>query len=128
MTRSPVIFLLHALYDALHRTPITIMSDVDCTAAMLPFERRTVNMAMFKTCVYDTVPSRFRVASQLNRWLLIRRRASVQRTLVTAPVRRCQGAAAHLELVYQSERPHTHAILRCAVMSSVGRLSAVWDG
>ena len=101
------------------------MSDMDSVAAMLPFERRTMNIFMFKTCVYDTVPSLFRVASQLNRWLLNRRRASVQRTFVTAPVRRCQGAAAPVGLAYQSERPHPYAFLRCAVMSSTGRLSAV---
>ena len=40
-------------------------------------------------------------------------------------MRRCWGAAAHLELVYQSERPHTYTFLRCAVLLPIWAVSDV---
>ena len=96
------------------------MSDMAGVTAMLPFERRTVNIDMFRTCVYDTVTSLFWVASQLNRWLLKRRRASVQRRFALAPVRRCWRAAAHLVAVFHDEPAHLRNFLRrVLVLASV---------
>jgi hypothetical protein len=49
----------------------------------------------------------------------------MQHTFVTAPVRRCWGAAAPVGLVRQSDRPHTYAILRCAVLLPIRAASDV---
>ncbi len=54
--------------------------------------------------------------SQLNRWLLKRRRASVQRLTATAPLRRCWTPAVSLVSVDRDERPHPDKLSRCVVL------------
>jgi len=44
--------------------------------------------------------------SQLNRWLLKRRRASVQRLAATAPVRRCFAPAERVDGTRTAHAPH----------------------
>jgi hypothetical protein len=46
------------------------------------------------------------VASQLNRWLLMRRRAAVQRPAALAPRRRCKAPAAPVDAVNRIHWPH----------------------
>ena len=44
--------------------------------------------------------------SQLNRWLLKRRRATVQRLAAAAPVRRCYAPAEHVDGIGAVHMPH----------------------
>ncbi|GAB4523402.1 MAG: hypothetical protein OHK0046_37040 [Anaerolineae bacterium] len=72
-----------------------------------------------------TVPSLFRVTSQLNRWSLRRREGSVQRNFVPAPVRRWPVAAARYSVEDHAERTHPYTILRCALVLSGGQPTVV---
>ncbi len=54
--------------------------------------------------------------SQLNRWLLKRRRASVQRRTATAPQPRCCTPTVGLVSVTRDERPHPDELSRCVVL------------
>jgi len=49
--------------------------------------------------------------SQLNRWLLKRRRASVQRLAATAPVRRCYAPAERVGGTNAVHTPHPDRLL-----------------
>jgi hypothetical protein len=67
--------------------------------------------------------------SQLNRWLLKRRRASVQRLTATAPIRRCWTPAVLLVSVDRDELPHPDELSRCVVLLLMrAAISLSYDG
>ena len=69
------------------------------------------------------------VASQLNRWLLKRRRASVKRLTETATIRRCCTPAASLVSVKRDERANPEELSRCVVLLLMrADISLSYDG
>jgi len=77
--------------------------------------------------VYDSLQRV--MGSQLNRWLLKRRRASVQRLTATAPIRRCCPPAVSFVSVNRDERPHPDELSRCVVLLLMrAAISLSYDG
>ncbi|MCA0453865.1 MAG: hypothetical protein LCI00_07825 [Chloroflexi bacterium] len=62
--------------------------------------------------MFGRAPYASPVASQLKRWLLNRRRASVQRLAAAAPVRRCRAPAERVDGTCTVYTPHPAPISR----------------